>query len=73
MGTIKDTAKKLVSCPIGAIGGGIGTYFLAKKYGKVENKWALIGLSVVGAVIGAAAEYKIKAHFTKPALAAAKK
>lgn len=73
METLKSIGSSLKNNIPGAILGGVAGYFAAKKWGKVENKWILGGLAVVGAVLGAAVEYKIKARTVKPALAAAKK
>ncbi len=73
METIKSIGKGLISSPIGAITGGVAGYYAAKKWGNVSNKWAVMGCALVGALVGAAVEYKIKAMTVKPAIAAAKK
>jgi hypothetical protein len=59
MKTITDQFGKIKANPIGAIGGGIAFYYGAKKMGKVENMYALIGLSLVGAVVGAMVQSKV--------------
>lgn len=72
MEKIKSMGSKLINSPIGAVAGGLGGYWASKKYLKVSNKWALIGLTIAGAVIGAGIEYKVKAAIVKPAAAAKK-
>lgn len=72
MNKIKEVGSKLINSPIGAVAGALGGFWASKKYLKVSNKWALAGLTIVGAVIGAGAEATIKAKFVKPAAAAKK-
>ncbi len=72
METIKKAGASLINSPIGAVVGIIGGYWASKKFLHVENKWALAGLAIAGGLIGAAAEYKIKAAMVKPAQAAKK-
>lgn len=59
MNTIKEQFGKLTSNPIGAIVGGAAFYYGAKKMGKVENNYALIGLTIVGAIVGAMVQSKM--------------
>lgn len=73
METLKSIGNSLKNNVIGTLAGAGAGYYAAKKWGKIENKWILGGLTLVGAVIGASIEYKIKARTVKPALAAAKK
>jgi hypothetical protein len=61
---IKSIVSTPVANPIGAIGGGLIGYFLAKKGLKLENKWAVIGVSVAGVVLGAMAQAKYKSKAT---------
>lgn len=70
MEQLKKVANSLKNSPIGAILGAVAGYYAIKKFTSVSNKWAVGALVVVGAVIGAAAEYKIKAATVKPAIAA---
>lgn len=71
--TVKGTIDSITSSPIGAIVGGAALYFGAKKFLKVENRCALIGLALVGVVAGAMAQSKIKSKASvKPAITAAK-
>ena len=65
METIKMGTAKITNNPIGAIGGGVLTYYGLKKSGKVKNMWALIGLSVVGAYAGAFIQSKVTAAGSK--------
>ena len=71
MESLKKIGSTLISTPIGTIGGAAGLYFAAKKYAHVENKYALIGIAIVGGLIGSTIEYKIRAKFQKPTINAA--
>lgn len=66
MATMKENVAKVTGNPIGAIVGGAAAFLAAKKLGKVENKWVLIGLTVVGAVAGALVQAKMKAKKGAP-------
>jgi general stress protein CsbA len=66
MATMKEQVAKVTSNPIGAVVGGVAVFMAAKKLGKVTNKWALIGLTVVGVVAGALAQNAIKAKKSEP-------
>lgn len=57
----------------GAVIGGVAVFFAAKKFGKVENKWALAGLTLVGVIAGVVIEAKIKAKKGVPTAATIKK
>ena len=71
--TIKSIGGNLKENPIGAIVGGVALYFGAKKLMKVENKYALIGLTLVGVIAGAMTQAKLKSKATvAPAISAAK-
>jgi uncharacterized membrane protein YeaQ/YmgE (transglycosylase-associated protein family) len=59
MKTISDQFGKIKANPIGAIAGGVAFYYGAKKMGKVNNMYALIGLGLVGAVVGAMVQSKV--------------
>ena len=56
---IKNQISKITSNPIGAVAGGVGTYYIAKKHFHVEKTWMLVGLSIVGLVVGATAQSMI--------------
>ena len=73
MKSIKEMGSNLMHTPIGTIGGGVAAYFAAKKFGKVENKWMLIGIAVVGAIAGSIIEYKVRAKSVKPTITPATK
>ena len=73
MESLKSIGSSLKNNWAGGILGGLAGYYSAKKYGKIENKFVLGGVALVGALLGAGIEYKIKAKTVKPALAAAKK
>ena len=69
--TIKSIGGNLKSNPVGAIVGGVALFFGAKKLLKVENKYALAGLALVGVIAGAMVQSKIKSKATvAPAIAA---
>ncbi len=69
MESLKSVAMGMVNSPIGALAGAAGAFYVAKKWAKVENKWFLAGLTLVGAIVGSGIEYKIKAGMVKPAAA----
>lgn len=75
MTTIKEQTAKITNNPIGAVVGGIAIFYAAKKFGKIENKWALAGAALVGVVLGAMVQSKMKAKSSAPTAAtvAAKK
>ena len=66
MKTITDTTTKMMKNPIGTIAGGVGAYYLAKKYGKVEKMGYLIAIAVVGAVVGAMVQSNMTAKASMP-------
>lgn len=68
METIKVQFNKLTNNPIGAIAGGYAAFWLAKRYGKVSNNWALAGLGLVGAIAGAMVQSNMKAKASAPAI-----
>lgn len=70
---MKENVAKVTSNPIGAVVGGVAVFFAAKKLGKVQNKWALIGLTAVGVIAGALAQNAIKAKKSQPTVAEVKK
>lgn len=53
MAFIQDTTAKIKANPISTLLGGVAGFMIAKKVMKVENKYALIGIIVVGALSGA--------------------
>lgn len=60
MNVIRQQTAKITNNPLGAIVGGVAFYFGSKKYAKVSNPWLLGGLAVVGVVVGAMAQDKLK-------------
>jgi hypothetical protein len=56
---IKNQISTVTGNPIGAVVGGVGTYYIAKKHFHVEKTWMLVGLSIVGLVVGATAQSMI--------------
>jgi hypothetical protein len=75
MKAVKETTTKMMNNPIGTLAGGVGAYYLAKKYGKVDKWYYLVGIAVVGAVVGAMAQSKLtaKSSLPKPSDAVVKK
>lgn len=63
---MKEQVKKIASNPIGALVGAGAVYFGVKKFANVENKWVLIGLTIVGGVVGAMVQSKMKAKAGAP-------
>lgn len=68
METVKVQFSKLTSNAIGTIAGGFAAFWLAKRYGKVSNNYALGGIAIAGAFAGAYAQSKMKAKASTPAL-----
>ncbi len=57
---IKSIGTSVTSNIIGAVVGGVAGYFAAKKLMKMEHKIAVYGTALVGAVLGAMAQSKMK-------------
>lgn len=70
---IKKSVTTLKNNPIGAIAGGILAFYAAKKFGKVENKYALAGIAIAGLVVGAMAQNMMKAKASVPTATDVKK
>ena len=68
MKSIKEMGSNLTRTPMGTIGGAALAFLAAKKFGKVENKWMLIGITIAGAIAGSIIEYKIRAKNVKPTI-----
>ena len=56
--TIQSGVSNVTSNPIGAIVGAVAFYLGAKKVMKVENKWAVGGLTALGVIVGSMAQAK---------------
>lgn len=59
--------------PIGAVVVAGAAFYAAKKYGKVSNKFALVGIAVAGLVIGAHLQAKVVAKKSTPTKETVKK
>lgn len=70
---VKDQAAKVKGNLIGGVVGAGAAFWAAKKFGKVENKWALAGIAVVGLLLGANVQAKIAAKKSMPKPADVKK
>ena len=66
MEIVKKSVSTIKSNLIGGIAGGVVTFLAAKKYGKVENKFALAALTIAGIVAGATVQAKIAAKKSAP-------
>ena len=66
MNVISEYTAKITNNPIGAVAGGGVAFFVAKKFGKLTNIWALIGIAIGGVVLGAYGQSKIKAKAGSP-------
>jgi len=69
MVTIKEAGKTAQANIIGLALGAVAGYYIAKKAVKVENKYALVGMVVVGAVVGVMAQSKMTAKKASVAIA----
>ena len=67
--TIKDVTNTAQSNLVGLVLGGVAGYYIAKKAAKVENKWAIAGIAVVGAIAGAMMQSKMAAKKASAAVA----
>ena len=56
---LQAQTKKVTSNLVGGAVGAIATYMIAKK--KIENKYALVAVCLIGAVAGAYAESAVRA------------
>lgn len=72
MSAIKTQMAKVRNNPVGLVAGGVIAFLVAKKYGKVENMKYLIGISVVGALVGAHVQSYMKAKRSMPTSATVK-
>lgn len=63
---VTKTVSVVKANPLGIILGAAVAYYAAHKSGKVHHKWALAGIAVVGALVGAEIEAKIKAKHSMP-------
>jgi len=59
MADVRENVAKIKANWIGAAAGAVVTVIAAKKFAKVNNKWALIGIGVAGLVIGGMVQAKI--------------
>lgn len=64
-GLIKKTVAKVKNNPLITIGAGVGAFYLSKKY-NITNKYALIGLTVLGGITGAFVSSHVKSYQTQP-------
>ena len=59
MVTIKEAGKTAQANIIGLALGAVAGYYIAKKAVKLENKYALAGMAVVGAIAGVMIQSKM--------------
>lgn len=63
---IKTQVGKVKNNPIGAVAGAAASFWVAKKYGKVTNKWLLGGIAVAGIFVGANVQSMVKTQMNTP-------
>ena len=61
---VKDVTAKVKNNMIGTIAGAGLTYWAVKKYTGVSGMWKMVGITVLGAVVGAYAQSMINAKMT---------
>jgi hypothetical protein len=61
METVKGQLTSIKTNWIGAAIGGVGAYYLAKRFGNVENNYVLGAIAVGGAILGAMGQAKMGA------------
>jgi outer membrane lipoprotein SlyB len=66
MADVREQVARVKANWIGGVAGGVLGVVAARKFGKVQNKWALIGIGLAGVVIGAMAQSKIAAKKGAP-------
>lgn len=66
---VTKTISVVKSNVVGVLAGGALAYYAAHKSGKIHHKWALVGIAVLGAFVGAEIEAKIKAKHSAPTAA----
>lgn len=59
MADMRENIARVKSNWIGGAVGGVATVMAAHKFAKVRNKWALIGIGLVGVAAGAFVQSKI--------------
>lgn len=69
----KEITAKVKNNMIGTIAGAGLTYWAVKKYTGISGTWKIVGLTVLGAVVGAYGQSMINAKLTTPKKADIKK
>lgn len=64
-GVIKTSVAKIKNNPIVSIAGGVGAFYLAKKY-NLTNKYYLVGAVVLGIITGAYVSSYVKTKSSQP-------
>lgn len=60
MADLRGQVARVKANWIGGVAGGVVGVIAAHKFGKIQNKWALVGIGLAGAVLGAIAQDKIR-------------
>ena len=63
---MRENVAKVKANWIGAAAGAVVLVLAAKKFAKVNNKWALIGIGVAGLVVGGMVQAKISSKKGAP-------
>jgi outer membrane lipoprotein SlyB len=66
MADVREITARVKSNWIGGAAGGVLGVIAARKFGKVQNKWALVGIGLAGVALGALAQSKIAARKSAP-------
>jgi outer membrane lipoprotein SlyB len=69
---MKEQIAKVQNNLIGSLAGAGLAYFAAKKYGKVTNMYALVGIAIAGVLAGANIQSGIKAKNSAPTIGTTK-
>jgi hypothetical protein len=53
MKTVNVTISRMANNLVGSIAGGVAGYYAATKLVKAQQNWMVIGITIIGAVVGA--------------------
>lgn len=66
MNAIKTSVAKVKNNPIGAVAGGVVAVVALRKFTKVRNIWATVGVGIVGVAAGAMVQSMIRSKAGAP-------
>jgi outer membrane lipoprotein SlyB len=61
MKTVNVTISRLTNNLVGSVAGAVAGYYVATKMVRVQQNWMTIGITIVGAIVGAG----VQANMTK--------